>query len=375
MAIVFDPPGFADDLDAAQKQAWNDFISDEMDNAAAGDPNLPNNSPRPQFFNSAKKPLGPDAASEDVKWTAFPRVIELSSASDIIRWRRADASRDVQDEYCEWSVTRDATTGKITRIDFTCEGPEYWAFLAGVNPDRVLELYRLHVSPNVQRSDLFDAAGNYLRRNRWNNSTAFGVMHLIQRNNSLGAEIEIAGVATIQRARADGTLKTDSQELILCGRYGAAQRHSDPFIGARVNFHARARADVTLANPVGIYFAGLDTQGWVTPDATAASTFWSYSRGTQARPMRAVLQVPAGKSYVLGDVKIGGRAIEFGAQVADRIQMTIRATATRIGASTAVPVRGCVDAPGSGAGSGLKPDSGMTVAGAIAKTTGRATRI
>lgn len=35
----------------------------------------------------------------------------------------ADASRDVQDEYLEWSVIRD-NEKKIISVTFTCEGPE-----------------------------------------------------------------------------------------------------------------------------------------------------------------------------------------------------------------------------------------------------------
>jgi hypothetical protein len=351
--VIFDPPGFLDDLTPPQKAGWHTFISDNMDRAAAGRTDHPNDAPRPQFFNSAKVEIGAGAATEDVKWTAFPRIIQVSSASDKQRWRRSDASRDVQDEYCEWSVTRDSTTNKITRIDFTCEGPEYWGFLARINPAKVLALYRQHVDPSVKHDDLFTPAGAYNSRNRWNNSTSHGAMHLIQVNNSLGAEIEIGGAGSIQRSRADGTPITDAQELIACGQYGAPERNSDPFIGARVNFHARNKADLTLANPVGIYFAGLDTIGWSTPDGTPAAGFWSYTRGTPDRPVRARLEVPAGKGYVLGDVKINPAAIEFGGQVADRIQMTIRAVATRSGSSTAVPVRGCVSSGTADAGDAM----------------------
>jgi hypothetical protein len=350
--VTFDPPGFLDDFDDNQRRAWHNFISNNMDNAAAGHTERTNDSPRPQFFNPSKIEASADAVAEDVKWVAFPRIIQISSPADRARWRRADASRDVQDEYCEWSVKRDPVTQKITRVEFTCEGPEYWTFLAAVNPPKVLELYKAFVDSAVQFGDLFNASGRYEPRNRWNNSTSAGVMHLIQRNNTLGAEIEIAGAATIQRAKPDGTLITDTQGLILCGQYGAEQRNSDPFIGAKVNAHARNKSDVTLANPVGIYLAGLDTQGWSTPDNAPAIDFWKYVRGTPDRPVRAVLEVPAGKNYVLGDVSIDGRPIEFGAQVADRIQMTIRAVATRIGQSNAVPVRGCV---GDGAGAGLGP--------------------
>jgi len=143
--------------------------------------------------------------------------------------------------------------------------------------------------------------------------------------------------------------------LIECGQYGVVDRNSDPFIGARVNFHARNKSDVTIADPVGIYFAGLDTQGWSTPDGTDAAAFWRITRGTADRPVRAVLQVPAGKNYVLGDVKIAGRPIQFGGQVVDHIQMTIRALAARIGQSTAQPVQGCVGAAGMLLAAGARP--------------------
>ena len=58
-----------------------------------------------------------DKAESTISWTAFPRRVQVASLSDRQRWRRADASRDVQDEYCEWSVTRNAA-GKIIRVVF-----------------------------------------------------------------------------------------------------------------------------------------------------------------------------------------------------------------------------------------------------------------
>jgi hypothetical protein len=57
----------------------------------------------------------------------------------------------------------------------------------------VLALYQEHVSRDVKRADLFDSNGKYVPRNKWNNSTTRGAMHLIQRNITLGAEIELAG--------------------------------------------------------------------------------------------------------------------------------------------------------------------------------------
>lgn len=51
------------------------------------------------------------------------------------------APQRLQDEYCEWSVDRNAE-GKITRISVTCEGPEYWAYLAATQPDTVVQASR-----------------------------------------------------------------------------------------------------------------------------------------------------------------------------------------------------------------------------------------
>jgi hypothetical protein len=281
--MTFNPPGFVDDLDPAGRQAWHDKISKFMDAARRGRPQIPHSAPRPQFFNPAKTPIGVDAATEDVKWTAFPRIVTLESGSDAQRWKKADSSRDTQDEYCEWSIKRNAAN-KVVSIAFTCEGPEYWDTLAASRPDKVLELYRQHVDPAVQRADLFDPGGNYIPNNRWNNSVTDGVMHLIQENNTLGAEIEIAGAATIVRLTPAGAIMTDTRELIECGRYGQVERNSDPFIGARVNFHARAKADVTIADPIGIHFAGLDTQGWITPPTAPTR---ARSGATRAEPTSA----------------------------------------------------------------------------------------
>src|SRR5262245_28188934 len=124
-----DPPGFLEDFTEAQKDGWSQKVSGWLDRAQRGRPSN-NDGPRKQFFNPLKQAPGPDATVAVISWNAFPRQIRRTSISDKQRWRRADATRDVQDEYCEWSVTRDPVTKKITRVTFTCEGPEYWQELA-----------------------------------------------------------------------------------------------------------------------------------------------------------------------------------------------------------------------------------------------------
>jgi hypothetical protein len=341
----FDPPGFLNDFNEAQRDSWSEWISSQLDEARdRNDPGIANYGPRLQFFNPLKTPPDADAVERDVTWTAFPKIVLLQSISDRQRWRTADSSRDVQDEYCEWSVTRDAQTDKITRVTFTSEGPEYWQFLAAVNPDKVVALYREHISIEVKPEHLF-RDGAYVPRNRWNNSTTNGAMHLIQANNTLGAEIELAAAATIVRVR-DGRQLDSEQELIACGRYGQPERNSDPRIGAVINELARGKADITLANPVGLCIAGLSVAGWQAPDGSPASDYWKIVRGTPEKALRAVYEVPAAKGFTVSDIKIAGRNIEYGAQIADFITIKLTGLATRLGRSTVAPFNGCVERSG-----------------------------
>jgi hypothetical protein len=339
----FDPPGFLDDFDAAQRQRWSDFLSDQLDaarNRDGTDFGLTNDGPRLQFFNPLHNPPDADAIQQDISWTAFPRLVAINSINDVQRWRKADGSREVQDEYCEWSLSRDPTTHKITRVTFTSEGPEYWSFLAAANPQKVLSLYQTHVSPDVKMEDLFLTDGSYNPRNRFNNSTEGGAMHLIQQNNTLSAEIEIAAAATLIRRR-NGEILTSEADLIACGQYGQPERHSDPHIGAEVNALARAHHDLTLANPIGLCIAGLTVGAFTTPDSSNPLDYWRITRGTADKALRAVYEVPANKGFVVGDIKINDRPIEFGAQIVDFITIKLTGLATRLAKSTVQPVDGC----------------------------------
>jgi hypothetical protein len=342
----FDPPGFLDDLDATQRQKWSDFLSDQLDAARSRDGSefgLTNDGPRLQFFNPLRNQPDSDALEKDISWTAFPRLVQINSVNDVQRWRKADGSREVQDEYCEWSVSRDPATHKITRVTFTSEGPEYWSFLAASNPQKALEIYQKHISPEVTMQDLFAADGSYNAHNRFNNSTEGGAMHLIQQNNTLGAEIEIAGAATLIRRR-NGEILTSEQDLIACGQYGQPQRNSDPHIGSEVNALARAHHDISLANPISLCIASLSAVAFMTPDGSDPASFWTVTRGTRDKALRAVYEVPSGKRFVVGDIKINGRTIDFGAQIADFTTIKLTGLATRLGKSTVQPVNGCAQA-------------------------------
>ena len=222
-AIVqrFTPPGRLKDFTETQKDQWHQLISDMFDQTVKGYTQWPpdgtpryivrNNAPRPQFFNPSTTFPAPDLQQKKISWVGFPKKVSLDYPTDIARWRKADQSRDVQDEYCEWSVSKNKDD-EITSVTFTCEGPEYWEFLGETNPSKVVELYQQYVSQDVKEEDLFQN-GRYIPRNRWNNDTMHGAMHLIQSNNSLFAEVELAGGASMVRAK-EGRVLDEQQELI-----------------------------------------------------------------------------------------------------------------------------------------------------------------
>ncbi len=98
-----------------------------------------------------------------------------------------------------------------------------------MNPDfagqmRESDLYLVNDVPDPK-------AAVYNPNNRWNNSTDTGsIAHLIQRNNTLSAEIDIAGQATVIRKAPNGNTVTNEAQLILCSQYGSAGRNSDPAV-------------------------------------------------------------------------------------------------------------------------------------------------
>ncbi len=257
-------------------------------------------------------------------WSAFPA--RLRTLPDELRWQTADTNRDEQDEYCEWLAIRNAD-GKVTRVTFTTEVPDYWSHIAEQSPELLLSLYHDLVSEDVQLSDVIDGNGDYLRTNPWNDAIgSAGIAHLRQRNNNLLAALDLVANSTIIR-QVDGQLVTDRQQLVSCGGLGDPRRNSDPQIAEVVNDVVALGAEVTLANPLGLYLDGLQVGGIVAPDGADATAFWNVERGTGQKAVRATFEVPEGHGYAVGDLSIHGVAVEWGAQVADKVRVRVEAMA------------------------------------------------
>ncbi len=322
MAVLtrFDAPGRLAELSDADRDAWSEAVAVMLENFVRR---------FPQVYDPTSDDTPDGLAPAHIAWSAFPARVLREEGPGMARWDRADSTRNEQDEYCEWSVERDAT-GKIIRITFTTEVPEYWEHVASHDEDRLLALYGEHVDPRVTLDDLFDG-GRYVRRNQWNTSTEGRLAHLVQGSNALSAAIQLVAEATILRQRSDGTPVTDRQELVACGGLGDPFRNSDPQIAEIVNEAAMLGAEVTLLDPFGLYLDGLLSAGMQTPDGADAAEFWQIERGTPEHALRASFAVPEGRGYAVGDIRIAGQPIVFGAQVADKVRIRVSALAKPAG--------------------------------------------
>ncbi len=365
----YSPPAYLSDFNDTLLDEWSHAVSVWFDEAIAKQAPVLDGQ-RCQFYNQLKPdpPAGPRLRQEIV-WNAFP-------ANQLRRWGRAyaliaadhllaldqhyvaprplwpagqwsDLFYRPQDEYCEWRVERD-TEGRIKRVVFTSEPPEYWQALCGDDltadggtpvaftgdRDRLVDLYREHVSPEVKLQDLLCTtdvggrgtndptykAGQYNPYNKWN--TTHGLMHLSHPSNSLQAEITLGADATVLWS-FEGRVVADSDTLIARAGFGGANRCSDPTIGASVNHLAAAGYGVTLADPVGLYMDHLDMTGWTIGDGNEPvdSDWFQVVRGRPGMIERAVFEVPS-KYGTVSDIRIAGEPIQYGGQLAER--MTVK---------------------------------------------------
>ena len=151
--------------------------------------------------------------------------------------------RHRQDEYLEWQVS--ANQREIT---FVSEGYDYFSALFDADEDAVVSLYRKFLRTDaVTADDLRAPQGLFFRsssgertiarpggfnpRNRFN--IYDGICHLSHRANSLGAEVNLAGVSALARvASNDDLVAADNAERIICCSRGGESNQLPAEMGA-----------------------------------------------------------------------------------------------------------------------------------------------
>jgi hypothetical protein len=268
-----------------------------------------------------------------LSWIGFPRATLTVDRRDDRAQGFADAEeagatgawRPRQFEYFEWYTTRDAT-GKVTKVAFSTETPQYFELLAAADEKRVVELYREHVDPAVQWDELVKADGTYDRHNRW--TTIDGIMHYVNGINELNQAIGLAKAgakATFADLGDPGLAPArDNFEFLVIGGNAA-----DDYIIREVAALGRSGFDITVREPVGLYIDGWDDTGWTKPDGSPVGDYWRITRGRPGAVLRLEYEVPYEEGFVVGDILIGGRPVLHGGQLAEHMTSSLPVVVAR----------------------------------------------
>jgi hypothetical protein len=416
-------PALTSDQQQQLDSLWNDNVEGFTQQAITGDPWNNLNAPiQSSYYDPTSTEIPHGTVAVPVTWIAFPnRLNQYLGAAQVPPnpysltqqqlWELADTGyytdggqqksfpgiptticplpdwsgslhpfgpygpRGWQDEYCEFSVTRDPISGKITRVDIVCENPEYWYSLWRVSPQAAAQTYQDTLnyglppgSPNaisvtVDDLTLMDANGNpvidpstglpaYNPLNKWNSgpvsvrgaNASGGAIHLTATPNTLQTELGLAGGATVRRNVGN----SDPQQLICCSQYGQSFRNSDPHIGQNVNQVVSVGNRVSLANPPGLYIQMPDFSGYTLPSdpnlppGAQPSDCWQIVRGSAnvidpvtGQPfagnmiLHVAFQIPAawiaaGVSFTVGDITIDLNGVTQPIQYASQIQNTFQ---------------------------------------------------
>lgn len=307
----FDTPASVRDLPAGSPfyDTWSDFLESGLITTAG------TGTATGEFYDASEVDVNV-LAERALVWMAFPRQVLVKHRDDRrAAFVEADADvafRDPQNEYCEWHVTRNAA-GKITKVVFVTESPEYWDHLWADNPTTVVNLYKTLVDPAVSEADLrVGGPGSaYNKRNPFN--TTNGIVHLIQSINTLTAALGLARGSVNTGAARDG-YETPPPNL---------KTSVDPRVIFDIGALARTGLSLTLRDPIGLYITGYDDTGWTKPNGSPVGDYWHIVRGSPGQILRLEYWVPPGSGFVVGDIRIGGRRIEWGGQIAEHVTCTV----------------------------------------------------
>jgi hypothetical protein len=274
-----------------------------------------------EFVDPSVVALTP-VAEPTYAWTGFPRPqLLVNHRDDREAAFQAGEDRLAQHEYLEWHVTRDAR-GRITKVTFTTETPEYWEALAETEPEILLARYRELVSPQVQPADLF-AGGRYVRDNVWNH--ARGIVHYVMKINGIAPLVNAEQDTPIRGRVADNYDALPLRFANGTPLYTAA----DARFCLDIAVLQRQGLLLTVREPLGLYMIEADDTGFTRPDGRPAGDYWRVIRGRPGAALRLEYAVPASEGFLVSDVRIGGRPIRYGGQLAEHITVMAGGVAGR----------------------------------------------
>lgn len=254
-----------------------------------------------------------------VPWDSFPLTAQVTE-------KQIDDSRfALQDEYVEWRT--EVKSGKLERVTFTTEFPEYYEAFAALSeaalvtairdviPDSqptTVELFGPGVNPAaaspVARAQAFRAR---LRQNPWNNGQK-GILCLTQGANTLGALFNLLSACGIPRTQG-----TPQDTCAMVGGACGPGRSSDPNVCAVAQQAVRDKVGFTLRDPAGVRIVTLKGV-WKVDNSVIGDVndfannhgVWQVSRNGR----RAVLTIIPG-------LTLDGDSVTTGAEVARKLSV------------------------------------------------------
>jgi hypothetical protein len=320
LVTQFDTPGGLRDFPegSAFYGRWHDEI-----NRMLGSVPTPGSGGIGEFYNPHVTEVNP-VGERLLVWMGFPRQLMITHRDNRQRAfeigdTRGATETTTQVEYLEWHVTMDA--GKIKKVTFVTETPEYWRTIFDFDRNRVLQLYKDLVNPSIVMADITHADGSYNPLNAWN--TSKGIVHYIVTSpaNTLGAAI---GLAQGSVALTGALHVKDNYELS-----PGAQTSADPRVQTDINMLARKGLSVTGRESIGLYMVATDDTGWTKPDGSPVGNYWRVVRGRPGAALRLEYEVPASEGFFVSDISIGGRAIKYGGHLAEHVTVMIGGLAGR----------------------------------------------
>lgn len=386
MPAKISTPGFTGDLGPAGREAWQNYIlrllnGDAQEEGAIKQATKYNDGVAPALVLDGDPSLLPGTLPID--WKGFPvRVMQTlvkpkATLDPFIDWSPGSVthSRAVcHEEYLEWRTLRRAD-GKVVRIEFTTETPDYWATLAHYEPRRLVELAARFSGETVDKVDIAELFGtsvdpfsitpgspagcaietqyklqNWSSKGRikgaYNNGTK-AMMHMAIPQNTTSAAVYLAVFAAYAHGKQVGAGKVplSGPEAIQATVQSAVNcRNSDPTIVGAAISTVFSGATIALMEAIGLYILTSPNEiGLTFADGTPVpSTWFSRQRGTDnlSNPVgldlfqRLVIEAPPGSNQTVGDLlDADSDPITSGTQVARHINVALHVRKTADGAA------------------------------------------
>lgn len=316
-------PGFTTDLSDAGRKAWAAHINRLLH----GTPGKPGAIAQATAANVGVPPallVDGDPALQDgtlqVDWKGYPvRVKQAINKTDakvdpFLDWAIDGvtvARATCHEEYLEWRTVKRAD-GKIIRVEFTTETPDYWAKLARWEPRKLVELAARFAGEAPSAVDipmLFGTSADpfaisasskagealeqaYLRQNGsiggrikgdYNNGKK-AMMHMAVSANSTSAAVTLAVFAAYPHGKMVGGQKVplSGPEAIAATPQQAVNcRNSDPTIVGSAIRLAFEGAKIALMESIGLYLLTMPSEIGLTlvDGSPVPDTWFSRQRG------------------------------------------------------------------------------------------------